>query len=148
MRKHRDCCPLSQFCKRFVSIGVCQSLQHKGTPLVDRNHGYLEYLTSASTVLRDYVDGLSVLERVVAERRRTFRATARFFTSNREVGFEEKIWKSYSRPRHQKQPHLPCCETTHLFTNLLGEPKPAGTGSRPLLRVEVVSTRDGVGAVI
>jgi hypothetical protein len=43
-------------------------LEHKLTPLVNRNHGDLEYLISASTVprLRDPVDGLSVLERVVA----------------------------------------------------------------------------------
>jgi hypothetical protein len=43
-------------------------LEHKPTPFVYRTHGDFEYLISASTVplLRDPIDELSVLERVVA----------------------------------------------------------------------------------
>jgi hypothetical protein len=43
-------------------------LEHKRTPFVHRTHGDFEYLISASTVplLRDPIDELSVLERVVA----------------------------------------------------------------------------------
>src|SRR5437867_12144501 len=49
-------------------FAVCQRLQHIGTPLVDRNPGYLDELISAPAVplLRDAVDPLSMLERVVA----------------------------------------------------------------------------------
>jgi hypothetical protein len=43
-------------------------LEHKRTPFVYRNNGNFQYLISASTVplLRDPIDPLSVLERVVA----------------------------------------------------------------------------------
>ena len=49
-------------------VAVCQRLEHIRTPLGNRNLGYLDELISASTVplLRDAVDRLSVLERVVA----------------------------------------------------------------------------------
>src|SRR5262249_44654347 len=55
-------------CNELLGVAVCQRLEHKRTPLVNRNHGNLEYLISASTVplLHDPVDPLSVLERVVA----------------------------------------------------------------------------------
>src|SRR3984893_5786134 len=55
-------------CNELLGVAVCQRLEHKPTPLLNRNHGDLEYLISASTVplLCDPVDRLSVLERMVA----------------------------------------------------------------------------------
>jgi hypothetical protein len=49
-------------------VAVCQRLEHIRTPLGNRNLGRLDELISAPTVplLRDAVDPLSVLERVVA----------------------------------------------------------------------------------
>src|SRR5215470_6141046 len=47
---------------------VCQRVENERTPLVNRNHRHFDHLISASTVpfLRDTVDRLSMLERVVA----------------------------------------------------------------------------------
>src|SRR3974390_3485757 len=55
-------------CNELLGVPVCQRLEHKRTPFVYRNHGDFEYPISASTVplLRDPIDQLSVLERVVA----------------------------------------------------------------------------------
>jgi len=52
----------------LLGVPVWQRLEHKLTPFGYRNHGDFEYLISASTVplLRDPIDPLSVLERVVA----------------------------------------------------------------------------------
>jgi len=53
-----------------VGLGVagCQRLEHKRTPLGNRNFGHLDQLKAAPPVplLRDAVDPLSVFERVVA----------------------------------------------------------------------------------
>src|SRR5215472_8530453 len=55
-------------CNESLGVRLGQRLEHKRTPFVQRNHGDFEYLISASTVplLRDPIDPLSVLERVVA----------------------------------------------------------------------------------
>src|SRR6516165_545868 len=55
-------------CNELSGVPVCQRLEHKRRPFVYRNLGDFEYLISASTVplLRDPIDPLSVLERVIA----------------------------------------------------------------------------------
>ena len=60
---------LSRVTTQRLGIAVCQRLEHKRTPLINRNLGRLDKLISVEPtvpLLRDVIDPLSVLERMVA----------------------------------------------------------------------------------
>src|SRR3954471_10599402 len=60
---------LSRVTTQRLGIAVCQRLEHKRTPLINRNLGRLDELISVEPtvpLLRDATDPLSVPERMVA----------------------------------------------------------------------------------